>query len=93
MPNTSTAKKRLRQNDKRRVRNRSHRSALRSQIRKVRAAVQAGKLDEAAAEFRVATKRLDQAAARKLIHDNTASRLKSRLSAMIKKAQQTTAAA
>ncbi len=88
MPNTPTAKKRLRQNDKRRVRNRSHRSALRSQIRKVRAAVEAGKLEEATSEFRVAVKRLDQAAASNLIHDNAASRTKSRLSALIKKAQQ-----
>jgi small subunit ribosomal protein S20 len=88
MPNTPTAKKRLRQNDKRRTRNRARRSALRNQIRKVRSAVQAGKLDEAAAEFRVAVKRLDQAAAENLVHDNAASRLKSRLSAMLKKAQQ-----
>lgn len=92
MPNTSTAHKRLRQSEKRRARNRSRRSALRTQIRKVRAAVLAGKLDEAATEFRLATKRLDQAAAGKLIHPNTASRLKSRLSAAIKKAQQTAAA-
>jgi len=87
MPNTPTAKKRLRQNVKARARNRSQRSALRSQIRKVRAAVEGGKLDEAVTEFRLATKKLDQAAASDLIHDNTASRLKSRLSAFIKKAQ------
>ena len=87
MPNTPTAKKRLRQNVKARARNRSQRSALRSQIRKVRAAVEGGKFDDAVAEFRVATKKLDQAAAANLIHDNTANRLKSRLSAFIKKAQ------
>jgi small subunit ribosomal protein S20 len=92
MPNTSTAKKRLRQNDKRRARNRARRSALRTQIRKVRAAVAAGKIDEAATEFRLATKRLDQAAAANLIHTNPASRLKSRLSALVKKAQQGAAA-
>jgi len=92
MPNTSTAYKRLRQSEKRRARNRARRSALRTQIRKVRAAVLAGKLDEAATELRVAAKRLDQAAAGNLIHINTAGRLKSRLSAAIKKAQQTAAA-
>jgi small subunit ribosomal protein S20 len=92
MPNTSTAHKRLRQSEKRRARNRARRSALRTQIRKVRAAVLAGKLDEAVTEFRVAVKRLDQAAAANLLHNNTASRLKSRLSAAIKKAQQTVAA-
>jgi small subunit ribosomal protein S20 len=87
MPNTSTAKKRLRQNVKVRARNRAQRSALRSQIRKVRAAVEGGKFDDAVTEFRLATKKLDKAAASNLIHDNTASRLKSRLSAYIKKAQ------
>jgi len=88
MPNTSTAKKRLRQNEKARVRNRSQRSALRTQVRKVRAAVEAGNVELASAEFRIATKKLDQAAANNLVHVNTASRLKSRLSASIKKASQ-----
>jgi len=92
MPNTPTAKKRLRQNVKARARNRSQRSALRSQIRKVRAAVEGGKFDDAVTEFRVVTKKLDQAAAANLIHNNTASRLKSRLSAYIKKAQTAPAA-
>jgi small subunit ribosomal protein S20 len=87
MPNTPTAKKRLRQNVKARARNRAQRSALRSQIRKVRAAVEGGKFDEAVTEFRIVTKKLDKAAASDLIHNNTASRLKSRLSAFIKKAQ------
>lgn len=91
MPNTPTAKKRLRQNVKARARNRAQRSALRSQIRKVRTAVEGGKLDEAVTEFRLATKKLDKAAAANLIHDNTASRLKSRLNAFIKKAQTATA--
>ncbi len=87
MPNTATAKKRLRQSVKARARNRSQRSALRRQIRKVREAVVGGQLEAAVAEFRLATKKLDQAAAANLIHDNTANRLKSRLSAAIKKAQ------
>jgi small subunit ribosomal protein S20 len=87
MPNTSTAKKRLRQNVKARARNRAQRSALRSQIRKVRVAVEGGRLEDAATEFRNATKKLDKAAASNLIHSNTASRLKSRLSALVKKAQ------
>lgn len=88
MPNTSTAKKRLRQNDKRRLRNRARRSTLRTQLRKVREAVAAGNADAAAEQFRLAVKRLDQAAAARLIHRNAASRLKSRLSARIKGLQQ-----
>lgn len=86
MPNTSSAKKRLRQNDKRRVRNRSTRSALRTQIKKVREAVAAGDFEKAQTEFRMATCRLDQAASKKLIHKNVADRTKSRLSNFIKKA-------
>lgn len=87
MPNTATAKKRLRQSVKARGRNRAQRSALRRQIRKVREAVEGGRIEDAGNELRLATKKLDQAAAGNLIHRNTASRLKSRLSAAIKKAQ------
>lgn len=92
MPNTPTAKKRLRQNDKRRAANRSRRSALRTQIRKVRAAAMAGDFETVVKELRLANRRLDQAAAANLIHRNTASRLKSRLSSMVKRAQQSSAA-
>lgn len=87
MPNTATAKKRLRQSVKARARNRSQRSALRRQIRKVREAVAGGQMEAAGNEYRLATKKLDQAAAANLIHRNTAARLKSRLSAAIKRAQ------
>ena len=88
MPNTATAKKRLRQNEKLRVLNKGFRSALRTQVKKVRAAVASGNLDVAATEFRVATKKLDKAAAKHMIHRNAAARTKSRLSQLIKKASQ-----
>ncbi len=88
MPNTATAKKRLRQNDKLRVLNKGFRSALRTQVKKVRVAVAAGNLEVAASEFRLATKKLDQAAAKHMIHRNAAARAKSRLSHLIKKASQ-----
>lgn len=92
MPNTANAKKRLRQNEKRRIANRSKRSALRTYIRKLRAAVQAGDAEKAGQELRLAIKKLDQAAADRLIHVNAASRLKSRLTAAVKKVQQPSAA-
>ncbi len=88
MPNTPTAKKRLRQNSKLRIANRASRTALRNQLKKVRSAVTAGDFDAAATEFRVATKKLDKAAASNLIHRNAAARTKSRLSHLIKKASQ-----
>lgn len=88
MPNSPSAKKRLRQNVARRTHNRSIRSALRTQIRKVREAATAGDVEKAEAEFRLAAKRLDRAGAHRIIHPNKASRLKSRLSQRIKAAKQ-----
>jgi small subunit ribosomal protein S20 len=84
MPNSVSAKKRLRQNLSRRARNRAARSSIRSQIRKVRTAIAAGDAEASATEFRTAVKKLDQAAAKKIIHANTAARIKSRLSKAIK---------
>jgi small subunit ribosomal protein S20 len=88
MPNTKSAKKRLRQNEERRLRNRSAKSSLRSQLRQVREAVAAGEIDKAEAEFRVAAQRLDRAGTRHLIHANKAARTKSRLQKLIKSAKQ-----
>lgn len=92
MPTTKSAEKRLRQNEKRRLRNRSHRSALRTALRKVRETAAAGQIDEAQEALRLASKRLDQAAAKGVIHKNAASRTKSRLSARVKKAKEAAAA-
>ncbi|MBN2293583.1 MAG: 30S ribosomal protein S20, partial [Pirellulales bacterium] len=84
MPNTKSAKKRLRQNVVRRTHSRSIKRAVRTQIRKVREAVQASNTELAETEFRLVAKKLDRAAARNIIHRNSAARLKSRLSAKIK---------
>ena len=75
----------MRKADARRERNRSARSALKTILKKCRAAA-AGN-DSAAAEtaFRLAVKKLDQAAAKHLIHKNAAARTKSRLARMMKK--------
>ncbi|MBB02813.1 MAG: 30S ribosomal protein S20 [Rubinisphaera brasiliensis] len=88
MPNTANAKKALRQSVKRRLHNRSQRSALRTAVKKVRALVASGDIEGAETAFRHATKRLDQAAAKNLIHRNAAARTKSRLSKFIKEAKQ-----
>ena len=88
MPNTSSAKKRLRQNILRRARNRSVRSSVRTQCRKVREAVKAGDVEKAETEFRMAAQKLDKAGARNIIHRNAAARMKSRLSARIKAIKQ-----
>ena len=84
MPNTVSAKKRLRQNATHRLRNRVSRTVLRSQVRKIRAAVDKKDVAASEAEFRVLAKKLDQAASKHLIHANAAARTKSRLCAAIK---------
>ncbi|HUT10356.1 MAG TPA: 30S ribosomal protein S20 [Thermoguttaceae bacterium] len=88
MPNTVSAKKRLRQNIARRQRNRSIKRAVRTQCRKVGEAVMAGDAETAETEFRLAAKKLDRAGTRNIIHRNAAARTKSRLSAKIKALRQ-----
>ena len=88
MPNTKSSKKRQRQNLVRRARNRSTKSAIKTQIRKVREAIAADDVKTGEAEFRLVTKRLDKAAAARVVHANLAARLKSRLSAALKAAKQ-----
>ena len=87
MPNTNSAKKRLRQNQVQRARNRSTKSAIKTQIRKVRVAITAGDVETGEAEFRLVAKRLDKAAAGRVVHPNLAARIKSRLSSALKAAK------
>lgn len=92
MPNTPSAKKRLRQSLERRTRNRAARSAVRGQIRKVRAALASGNVAAAETEYRLMVKKLDQAAARGIVHANLAARVKSRLNKSLKLAKTSSAA-
>lgn len=87
MPNSESAKKRLRQNETRRLQNKAQRSAVRTQIKKVRTAVDAGDIATAEAEYAVAVKKLDRAGSSNLVHPNKAARDKSRLSKLIKSAK------
>jgi small subunit ribosomal protein S20 len=75
--NIQSQKKRNRQNEKRRLRNKAVRSELKTRIKRAeQAAVTTG---DAAEQLRVAIKRIDQAAAKGVIHKNAANRQKSRL--------------
>ncbi|MDR2643641.1 MAG: 30S ribosomal protein S20 [Planctomycetaceae bacterium] len=85
MPNIKSAKKRLRQNIVLRERNRSNRSFVRNRCKSVIQAIKDGNVEEAERLFRIATKALDQAGAKRIIHKNAAARKKSRLSAQIRK--------
>lgn len=61
---------------------------MKTQIKKVHAAVEAGDFEAAEKEFLAAAKKLDRAGANKVIHRNTAARYKSRLQQRIRKAKQ-----
>ena len=87
MPNSNSAKKRLRQNKKRRLHNETIKSSLKTQLRKVHAAVAGDDPDAREGAFQAAVSSLDRAAAKKVIHPNAAARLKSRLSSKVKAAK------
>ena len=87
MPNTASAKKRLRQNIVRRDRNRAIKSVVRKRVRAVREAVAEGDLSKADEAYRLAAKNLDRAGSKRIIHPNTAARYKSRLQKLIKSAK------
>jgi small subunit ribosomal protein S20 len=84
MPNIKSAKKRLKQSLIRRERNRSAKKSIRTECKKVVAAVTAGNVEQAEKELRTAAKLLDKSAAKRVIHRNAAARVKSRLSARVK---------
>ncbi len=79
MANTQSAKKRIRQNIKRQARNKSIRSATKTQARKFLGAVHDKNIEKAEQEFKLLAKKLDQVAARHTIHKNKASRGKARM--------------
>lgn len=87
MPNNLSSEKRLRQNKVRQNRNKSIKSAMKTQVKKVLDAANAGDVESAEAEFKLAAQKLDRAGAKKIIHKNVAGRQKSRLQRVIKNAK------
>ncbi|MDQ3195641.1 MAG: 30S ribosomal protein S20 [Burkholderiales bacterium] len=84
MANSAQAKKRAIQSEKRRRHNTSLRSELRTAIKRVKKAIDAGDKTAAEAVFRTSISTLDSIADKRIIHKNKAARHKSRLSASIK---------
>lgn len=84
MANSAQARKRARQAEKKRHHNASLRSTLRTAIKRVRQAIQAGDKDAAQAVYRRSVAIIDRIADKEIIHKNKAARHKSRLSALIK---------
>ena len=87
MAKTSSAKKRMRQNVARQQRNRARKSRVKTEVRRIRQAADAGQADAAAAALPRVSKTIDQVAAKGTIHRNKAARLKSRLAKAVNKAK------
>ena len=85
MANHKSALKRIRQNDKRRDRNRFWKSTMRSSSKSVRAAVEAGDETLAREALREATSMIARVATKGVIHKRTASRRVSRLTLLVNK--------
>jgi small subunit ribosomal protein S20 len=76
--NIQSQKKRIRQNEKRRIRNKGVRSEIKTRVKSARTAVANGD-EDAHEQVRVAQKRIDKAGAKGVIHKNAAARRTSRL--------------
>jgi len=83
MANHFSALKRARQTEKRTVRNRANTSRLRSILRDLRESLAKGDQQPADQTFRQTVSALDKAVQKGVLHKNTASRYKSRLSARL----------
>lgn len=84
MANSPQARKRARQAEKHRQLNASQRSMMRTEVKKVVKAIEAGDKTAAETAYRSAVPLLDSMATKGLIHKNKAARHKSRLNARIR---------
>jgi small subunit ribosomal protein S20 len=85
MANHFSALKRARQTEKRTERNRVNRSRLRTALRSLRETIASGDKQKSEQLYRETVSALDKAIQKGVIHANTASRYKSRLSARVRK--------
>ena len=85
MANIKSQMKRIRTNEKRRVRNQAVKSELKTLVRKTREAVDAGDAEAAEAALKVASRKLDKAASKGVIHKNQAANRKSKLAHRVSK--------
>jgi small subunit ribosomal protein S20 len=83
-----SALKRQRQNLKRRESNKSVLTAIKTQVKKTRQAIQSSGTEAAATELKAAQSLLSKAAAKGIVHKNNASRRASRLAKKLSKASQ-----
>jgi small subunit ribosomal protein S20 len=79
MANIKSAMKRIRQNEKRRVRNAAVRSTVRTSVKSARTALESGQAAQARETLLRTIQILDKAVTKGVVHKNTAARKKSRL--------------
>ncbi len=79
MANHKSAIKRIRSNERKRIRNRYWRTRARTEIKKARTLIAAGDLEQARQAVRQAVRVLDKAAVKGILHPNNAARRKGRL--------------
>ncbi|MFT5571892.1 MAG: small subunit ribosomal protein S20 [Cryomorphaceae bacterium] len=84
MANSPQARKRAKQNSVRRLRNHSQRASVRTAMKKLDAAIEAGDQTAAKAAFETSMSMIDKATIKGLHHKNRAARLKSRLNKRVK---------
>lgn len=84
MAHTISAKKRIRQTERRTIRNKARTSRIRTFVRKVEDAIRAGDKKTAEAAFQAMMPELHKGVSKGVLHRNTAARKLSRLSARIK---------
>ena len=85
MANIKSKQKRVITNEKARQRNKSVRSAVRTEIRKFREAVESGDKAAAEAQLRVASRKLDKAVTKGVFHRNSAANKKSNMARALNK--------
>ena len=85
MANIKSQQKRILTNERRRLRNQSVKSSLRTAVRGLREAIDAGEKDKAAELLEVTNRKLDKAASKGVIHKNQAANKKSALTTALNK--------
>lgn len=88
MAHSLSAKKRIRQNEKRRQHNHAIKARAKTASRRFLEAVKAGELEKAEAYLAIAYKRIDKAVKRHIFHKNAGARKKSRLAQILNEAKQ-----
>lgn len=87
MANHKSAIKRIRQNEKRRVRNQDVKTRIKSQVKRVRSAIEGGDASAAEENLKEAARLLEKAVSKGVLHKNNASRRVSRLTLAVNSAK------